>query len=207
MAQYARKDGLTYRLVPVKNNTGINVDWVVDKLENKFAFGSANIKGVYFDEQNRLHLSSIRSVYADAAAAEADLGKKDIAKKLLDMSDKGITEADMPYAMVSHYNQHNYATFRFLEACYKSGYKELADHVSKALHKDFDQQMKYYQHLSESKQEGMKTEMQGTQQLQQMLGMMEAQYSKGTSGSANPELQNIISNAPDSGAKTPDSKK
>jgi Protein of unknown function (DUF2723) len=204
LSQFVRKDGLTYRLVPVKNNTGINTDWVVDKLMNKFAFGHANLKGVYFDEQNRLHLNTIRGAYADGAAALADDGRKEEAKKLLVMADKGILEENHPYAMVSHNNQHNYFTFRFLEACYKSGYKELADHVSKALHKDFDQQMKYYQGLPESKQEGMKSEMQGAQQLQQMLTMMDTQY-KGGNLSNNPEIQNIISNTPDSGEKKKDS--
>jgi hypothetical protein len=206
LSQYVRKDGLTYRLVPVKNNTGINVDWVVDKLMNKFAFGHANLKGVYFDEQNRLHLNTIRGAYADGAAGLADIGRKEEAKKLLVMADKGILEENHPYAMVSHNNQHNYFTFRFLEACYKAGYKELADHVSKALHKDFDQQMKYYQALPEGKQEGMKSEMQGAQQLQQMLGMMDAQY-KGGSLSNNPEMESIINNIPDSGVKKKDSGK
>jgi hypothetical protein len=206
LSQFVRKDGLTYRLVPVKNNTGINTDWVVDKLMNKFAFGHANLKSVYFDEQNRLHLNTIRGAYADGAAALADDGRKEEAKKLLVMADKGILEENHPYAMVSHNNQHNYFTFRFLEACYKSGYKELADHVSKALHKDFDQQMKYYQGLPESKQDGMKSEMQGAQQLQQMLTMMDTQY-KGGSLFNNPEIQNIISNTPDSGEKKKDSKR
>ncbi len=206
LSQYVRKDGLTYRLVPVKNNSGINTDWVVDKLLNKFAFGHANIKGVYFDEQNRLHLNTIRGAYADGAAALADEGKKDEAKKILDIADMGILEVNHPYAMVSHNNQHNYFTFRFLEACYKAGYKELADHVSKALHKDFDQQMKYYQALPEGKLDGMKSEMQGTQQLQQMLTMMDAQY-KGGSLSNNPELESIIKNTPDSGIKKKDSGK
>ena len=206
LSAYLRKDGLTYRLVPVKNNSGINTDWVVDKLKNKFGFGSANIRGVYFDEQNRLHLSNIRGVYADGAAGMADAGKKDEAKKLLDMANKGILEENMPYAMVSHNNQHNYFTLRFLEACYKSGYKELGEHVSKALHKDFDQQLKYYQSLKESNQESMKSEAQGTQQLIQMLTMMEAQY-KGSSLTNNPETQNIINNIPDSGTKRKDSNK
>ncbi|HEY4147538.1 MAG TPA: DUF2723 domain-containing protein, partial [Chitinophagaceae bacterium] len=202
--KYLRKDGLTYRLVPVKNNSGTNTDWVVDKLMKKFAFGGANLKGVYFDEQNRLHLNTIRSAYADGAAALADEGRKEEAKQVLDKADKGILESDMPYAMVSHNNQHNYFTFRFLEACYKAGYKQLADHVSGALHKDFDQQMKYYNTLPETKQEAMRTEIQGTQQLMQMLTMMETQYkSSSIIGNPSNELQQLLSAPPpvDSGKK------
>jgi len=200
LSSYLRKDGLTYRLVPVKNNSGINIEWVVDKLMHKYGFGSADKKGVYFDEQNRVHLNSIRSAYADGAAGMADIGKKEEAKKLLDIADKNILEENMPYAMVSHNNQHDYFTLRFLEACYKSDYKQLADHVSKALHKDLEQQMKYYQTLPDDKQQAMQQESQGTQQMIQMLTMMEQQY-KGSTLNANPEMEKIISNGADSNSK------
>ncbi len=200
LSNYLRKDGLTYRLVPVKNNNGINIDWVVDKLMHKYGFGSADKKGVYFDEQNRVHLNSIRGAYADGAAGMADLGKKDEAKKILDMADKHILEENMPYALVSHNNQHNYFTLRFLEACYKADYKQLADHVSKALHKDLDQQMKYYQSLSDARQQTMQQESQGTQQIIQMLTMLEQQYKTSTLN-ANPEMEKIITNGIDSNNK------
>jgi hypothetical protein len=205
-SNYMRKDGLTYRLVPVKNNSGINIDWVVDKLEHKFAFGSANIRGVYFDEQNRVHLNSIRGTYADGAAGMADIGNKAEAVKLLDKADKGILEENMPYAMVSSRNQHDYFSLRFLEACYKADYKQLADHVSKALHKDLEQQMKYYQSLPDSKQQTMAGEAQSTQQMIQMLNGLEGQYKPGTL-QGNSELEKIISNAADSAEKTKDKKK
>jgi len=206
---FVRKDGLTYRLVPVKNNSGVNVDWMIDKLMNKFGFGSADIKGVYFDETNRLHLNTIRMAYAEAAAAAADQGNKDIAKKVLDKADKGILEENMPYAMVSSNNRHNYFTFKFLEACYKAGYKELADHVSKALHKDFDQQMSYYRNLSDSRQESMRQEIAGAQQLSQMLQMLDAQYNNGNAPKISPEMQGVISNDTNvkAGAQTKDSDK
>ena len=63
---YLRQDGLTYRLVPVANSE-VNEDWVFDKMMNKFAFGNADKPGVYFDEENRRHLNSIRMAYAQAA--------------------------------------------------------------------------------------------------------------------------------------------
>jgi hypothetical protein len=207
--QYLRRDGLTYRLVPIKNNTGVNIDWMTDKLAHKFGFASADIKGVYFDEQNRLNLNSIRQSYGVAAAALAEANKKEEAKKILDIADKNILAENFPYAMVSGDNRHNYFTMQFfLEACYKADYKELAQKISTALSKDFKQQTAYYEQLPESKKEGMQQEIQGTQQLIQMLTAMESHY-KRTAPNASPELPNKLlqskppdSSSGDSGKKT-----
>jgi ribosomal protein S17E len=193
-----RKDGLTYRLVPISNNTGFNTDWMVDKLKTKFGFGSADISGVYFDEENRRHLNTIRAAYADGAGALADANRKDEAKQLLDMADKGILQENMPYAMPSRSNQHNYFTFRFLEAAYKAGHTALADKVSKALHKDFDQQLKYYAQLPDRKQESMRNEIAGAQQLVQMLQMLENNYKQGSTVQPSIESGGVIGQPQDS---------
>lgn len=205
-SQYLRKDGLSYRLVPVKNNTQINTDWMVDKLMNKFGFGSANIKGVYFDEQNRLHLNSIRMAFAEAALSLADLNRKEEAKKLLEKADKNILNENHPYAMVSKNNQHNYFSLKFLEASYKAGFNDLADKISRGLHKDFSQQITYYSNLPESRQEAMQQELQGAQQLLQMLDMIDSQY-KASSLKPGSEQPQVIQNNPDSGLKVRDSNK
>jgi ribosomal protein S17E len=195
---FMRKDGLTYRLVPISNNTGFNTDWMVDKLKNKFGFGSADIAGVYFDEENRRHLNTIRAAYADGAGALADANRKDEAKQLLDMADKGILQENMPYAMPSRSNQHNYFTFRFLEAAYKAGHTALADKVSKALHRDFDQQLKYYAQLPDRKQESMRNEIAGAQQLVQMLQMLENNYKQGSTVQPSIESGGTIGQPQDS---------
>ena len=148
--QYLRQDGLTYRLVPVANKE-VNQNWVYDKMMNKFVFGNANVKGVYFDEENRRHLNSIRLAYAKAAGNLADNGKKDEAKKMLEKCDKGMLEENMPYGMVSRYQQQNYISFQFLEACYKAGDTTLAEKVNRSLKKDLEQQMTYYNSLNETR--------------------------------------------------------
>ncbi len=40
-AQYLRTDGLTYRLVPVKNSE-VNRDWAYNVMMKKFVFGNAD---------------------------------------------------------------------------------------------------------------------------------------------------------------------
>ena len=143
---YVRQDGLTYRLVPVMNDR-VNRDWVVDKMMNNFRFANANVKGVYFDEENRRHLNSIRLAYASAAANLADNGRKEEAMRLLEKCDKGIPGLptdNMPYGMVSRRQEQTYFSMEFLEAAYKSGDTVLAAKVSGVLKKDLEQQMKYY---------------------------------------------------------------
>lgn len=168
-AQYLRKDGLSYRLVPVANKfTQINwiaeqslrqyglggtqirdnnSDFMYDNMMNKFQFGGANKKGVYFDEENRRHLINLRSLYGEAAGNLADAGKKDEAQKLIDKCEAGIDYKNLPYAMVSRYNSHNQFTLVYLEGCYKAGKVELAETIRKALRKDLEDQAKYYNYM------------------------------------------------------------
>jgi len=151
--QYLRQDGLTYRLVPVaiKVNKEVNQNWAYDKMMNKFAFGNANVKGVYFDEENRRHLNSIRLAYAKAAGNLAENGKKEEAKKMLEKCDRGMLEENMGYGMVSRSQYHNYVSYQFLDACYKAGDTVLAEKVTRSLKKDLEQQMVYYNSLNETR--------------------------------------------------------
>jgi len=164
--QYLRKDGMSYRFVPValKNpqanwivdqalrqmrmgGTSIrdnNTDTMFNNLMTKYEFGGADKKGVYFDEENRRHILNLRSLYAEAAGNMADLGRKEDAQKLIDKVEKGIDPANLPYAMASRYNGHNQTGLVYLEACYKAGRTELAEKVRAAIQKDLEQQKAYY---------------------------------------------------------------
>ena len=146
--KYIRQDGLTYRLVPVENSE-VNKDWVVDKMMTKFLFGNADKPGVYFDEENRRHLNSIRLAYASAAGNLAEKGRKEEAKKMLEKCDKNMLDENFAYGMVSRFQQHDYISLQFLEACYKAGDTLLADKVSRSLKKDLEQQMVYYANLGD----------------------------------------------------------
>ncbi|HEY6504469.1 MAG TPA: DUF2723 domain-containing protein, partial [Chitinophagaceae bacterium] len=189
--QYLRKDGLSYRLVPVVNKFPQN-KWeierkiseleqlhrtnlggtqirdnnnavIFDNLMNKFGFGNAAKKGVYFDEENRRHLLNIRSIYAEAAGNLADEGRMDEAKKLLEKAEAGILPENLPYGMVSRFNSHNQTGLIYLEACYKAGKTELAEKVRKDVRKDLEQQKKYYAYLKAEKPEFYGGTLEGTE--------------------------------------------
>lgn len=172
---YLRKDGLSYRLVPVMpkmpqqnwvvdqalrqvrmGGTSIrdnNLEFMYNNLMTKFEFGGANKKGMYFDEENRRHILSIRAIFAEAAGNLADAGEKDKAQKLIEKVEAGILPENLPYAMTSRYNGHNQTGLIYLEACYKAGKTDLAEKIRKELRKDLEQQQRYYEYIRTERQE------------------------------------------------------
>ena len=178
--KYLRQDGMTYRLVPIENG-GVNQDWVMDKMINKYASGSAEKKSVYFDEENRRHLNSIRLAYAQAAGALADAGRKDDAKKLLNKCDKMMNQDNIPYGMPGRYQQHNQISMQLLYASYRSGDTLLIKRIEGSLKKDMEQQAAYYQSLPDNKREALSSEeeknsglLKGILQMEQQFKMMNA---------------------------------
>ncbi len=150
LQNYIRQDGLTYRLVPVANSQ-VNDPWVYDKMMNKFASGNADKPGVYFDEENRRHLNSIRMAYATAAMSLAENNYKDSARKMLNKADKMMLEENFPYGMVSRNQQQNYISLLMLQASYAAEDTVLAAKITRSLKKDLEQQISYYNSLDEDK--------------------------------------------------------
>lgn len=199
---YLRQDGLTYHLVPVLNGD-VNKDWVLDKMMSKFAFGGADKKGTYFDEENRRHLNTIRLAYAEAASSLADAGRKDDAKKLLNKADKMMLESNFPYGCVSRGQQQNQISLQFLVAAYKAGDENLIKKVTASVRKDMEQQAEYYESLPDDKREALKQEEDRNTMLLKGLMQLEQQFKTTTVPPAteNPstlQTQGVKSNGTDS---------
>ena len=173
--QYLRRDGLSYRLAPVKNSK-VNTDWMLDKVTNKFAFGNADKAGVYFDEENRRHLGGIRSAYAELAIDLAAKNRKEEAKAVLNKVDKMMHESNFGYGLTSRGNLHNRNSLLFLEACYLAGDQALIQKVSAAVKKDLQQQVNFYNTLSGLKADNMAQEKQTAETYLQALGQMQSMY-------------------------------
>jgi hypothetical protein len=150
---YLRQEGMIFRLTPVRQpqQRSMNVNKTDSLLRTVFRFGGANTPGVYFDEENRRHLLTIRQTYALAAENLADLGRKQEAVNLLEKAEKGILPEDLPYAMVSRFQSHDQIGFLYLEAAYKAGHTALANKVKAALKKDLTDQKNYYNYLKNEK--------------------------------------------------------
>lgn len=220
-SQYLRSDGLSYRLVPVQptpgNSANVNNAVAYENMMDKFAFGNANIQGVYFDEENRRHLLTIRQAFANVAESLAKAGKKEEARKLLEKSDKGINVKNMPYAMVSRNNQQNIVAISVMEAAFEAEDKVLGERVLNDIKKDIDQQLRYYaalggmsvqemmQHLQDpeglsAKQRTLYGEIDQTLRVQNYLGFLEGKYNIQP---VSPEIPGEIQT--DSPATNPDS--
>jgi hypothetical protein len=151
--QYLRQEGMIYHLTPVQQPGArtMEVNRTDSLLRTVFRFGNANTPGVYFDEENRRHLLNIRETYAQAALNLAELGRKQEAVNLLEKADKGILEVNLPYAMVSRYQQHNRTGLLMFEAAQKAGHTAMADKIKNALRRDLTEQKKYYDYLKSEK--------------------------------------------------------
>jgi hypothetical protein len=204
--QYLRKDGLSYRLVPINvkapqtawtvdsalrlmgmGGTQIrdnNTDTLFNNLMTKYEFGGADKKGVYFDEENRRHILNIRALFAEAAGNMADMGRKEDALKLLEKLEKGINPENMPYAQTSRYNSHNQTGLLYLEACYKAGKTDLADKIRAALRKDLEQQKQYYNYIAANKPKYYggfeRSEVPINEIMLEVLRLIEAKYAPAT---------------------------
>ncbi|MEO8820543.1 MAG: DUF2723 domain-containing protein [Ginsengibacter sp.] len=187
--QYLRTDGLTYRLVPVKNQE-VNDQWAYNVMLNKFAFGGANRPGTYFDEENRRHLNTLRMQYSQVAGNLADKGKFKEARQLLEQCDKNMLQQDFPYGMASRREQQDQISGQFLFAAYKAGDTALAKKVSDALRTDLEQQVMYYNSLDESRQGPLAYDNQVVQQLLQGIQGMEQYFTKPPVVTASPESTN-----------------
>ncbi len=148
---YLRQRGLIFELSPYNatqtGGRGIDVDNTFSLLINTFRSGGAQNGGVYFDEENRRHLLTIRQAYAVEASALSGEQKKPDAIKVLERAENLINPKGMPYAMAGR--MHNQTTLLYLRAAYEAGDNALVKKVKDALTKDLTEQLKYYTYMKE----------------------------------------------------------
>jgi hypothetical protein len=173
---YIRKIGLSYQLVPVEKSY-IDTDRMYNTIMNKFAYGNCDLPGVYFDEENRRHLNTIRRAHAEIALDLAYKGRKDEARKVLEKADKMMLQANFPYGMTSRRNEHNSFSMMFLRACYQADAKQLAAKVEASIRTDLEQQIAYVDSLREPYKSKMQDDKQSATDLLTELKQLKAAQS------------------------------
>ncbi len=147
--KYVRLTGLAYQLVPVENGN-VDNDFAYKNVMQNFAYGGADKNGVYFDEENRRHLNSLRLAHSQIAISLVQAGRKDSARNVLEHFDQHVKDSNFPYGMTSNRgNQQDAISSNFLQACYLAEDFTLARKVSASLRKDLQQQMRYYKSLGD----------------------------------------------------------
>jgi hypothetical protein len=159
---YLRKDGLSYRLVPVQQSN-INTDKMLDVVMNKFGFGNAHLTNVYYDEENRRELNILRRTVAELAIDLSAKGRKDEAIKLLNKADGWMPQKNVPYSIPSRGNDQDRTSMIFLEACYRAGNKTLASKISQLIATDVQQEIMYYASLPPEKAAPLQYDLQSAQ--------------------------------------------
>jgi hypothetical protein len=158
-------------------NSYVNTDYMKDKLMNKFRFGNANVPGVYFDEENRRHLNTIRRAYSELALDLSFKNRKAEAREVLQKVDKMMLSGNFPYGMAARGNEHNRLSLIFLEACYRADDKELAAKVMKSVKTDLQQQIRFYNGLTGRKAENMEYDKGNVQNMLRDMDQMDQMYS------------------------------
>jgi hypothetical protein len=149
LEKYTRMEGLAYRLVPVENG-GVNNAMAYKNIMEKFEYGNAAGKDVYFDQDNRRYLNAIQSAHLELAMSLIKAGDKEAARKVLTRFDEKVNASNFPYgATTNRGNDHNYTSVQFLQACYLSDHFTLAKKVAASLKKDLKQQLAYYNALGD----------------------------------------------------------
>jgi hypothetical protein len=147
--KYVRQTGMSYQLVPAIGQS-IDTDISYKNIMTKFTFGNAKNPNVYFDEENRRHLNSIRLTIAQIAQALVSEGKLDSARQIIRKLDSETNEKSFPYGMTSNRgNQHNYFSYILLQSCYAAGEMNIAKKIASSVLKDLNQSIAYYKSLGD----------------------------------------------------------
>lgn len=102
---YLQQEGLTYRLVPIKNKSSdglpgrVNTDIMYKNVMN-FWWGGINKYDLYLDENIIRMVSNLRSNFARLANAFISEGKKDKAIEVLDKCLEVLPEKNVPYSLL-----------------------------------------------------------------------------------------------------------
>lgn len=179
LENFTEDEGLAYRLTPVKAkdaNGNIDMDNMYTTLTTKFRSGGGEKPNVYFDENGRRELLSIRQAYARLGAALAISGRRDSALRVLNYGYKMIDPSTLSYGMVSAGNFQDIASLQYANAYYEAGDMKRAAEIANAAILDCKQQLAYYNSLSESAGAAFQRDQQTAngiiQQLEGMLNSM-----------------------------------
>jgi len=145
LEDYFQLEGLTYRLVPVvsKKKDGmpgrVAAEIMYNNLMNKFLWGGMKNPSTNIDPETMRMTTALRLNFNRLAERLIDLGRKDMAAKVLDKSLEELPDQTIPY---------NFIMVGVAENYYKIGQTEKGNAIIKRLAEINEQDLKYYLSLS-----------------------------------------------------------
>lgn len=173
LQDYFQIEGLTYRLVPIKNNnydgqTGrVLIDKMYDNLMNKFHWGGMETPGIYMDENNIRMTMNLRNNFARLAEELLKYNEKEKALKVLDKCMMVMPKENIPY---------NYFMLPIVECYYKAGETKKGNKLAQELADIYTDDMQFYLTLKGKDSESVDNEKQQCMGVLQRILMMTKQY-------------------------------
>ena len=153
---YLKLEGTVYRLVPFKYKPGmfppsqdlgfVDVEKTKNLFLNKYIWGNANKKNVYFDEKNRIMFVSYRLSAARLAETLAAMNRSKEGVAVLDKVMENITEQSYYYDFTAIY---------VAMAYYRCGAFDKANALAKKLVKNADDDIAWINNLNENFKESL----------------------------------------------------
>jgi len=152
---FLQNEGMTYRLEPLKQTDpngadAFNINAGYKNLMSNFYFGGAQYQNIYFDENSRRSLITMRRAYSSFGNVLALTQKRDSALRVLDYGYKMMTPSSFPYGMVSTGNMHDITSLQYAYAYYLAGDNKKGDLIANDVIRDCQQQVEYYNSLSDT---------------------------------------------------------
>jgi len=180
LTNFVQDDGLAYRLVPLRPNPQeptVNADTMYNNLMSKFKFGGADKQNIYFDENGRRVLISIRSSFSTLGTVLANKGNKDSARKVLDYGYQKLNPTTLPYGMVSFRNQEDITSMQYAYAYYLAGDSAKGAQIADAVIRDCREQVDYYNSLSDNDAGAFTEDLQTAKAIVGQLEQLKQQFS------------------------------
>ena len=94
---YFELTGLAYNVVPVKSETGVNIEEMYDNMMNKFRYGNVNDSTIYIDANSMNMCRTHRLMFIHLMQALLQTGDSVRAKKVLDYCEEMLPGKTVPY--------------------------------------------------------------------------------------------------------------
>jgi hypothetical protein len=145
---YLRRQGMVFQYIPSLKFKKVETAITKGIMMSEFGFGNASHKGVYYDEENRRHLSSIRDSYIVTADDMVNDGDLEGARKMLRKVHEGMPSYSLPYGMPSRGEMNNTSSLNMARTAFMAKDEALGKEIYNEVEKDVMQQMKYDYMLS-----------------------------------------------------------